>query len=75
MKHIKRDFSLNAWVRPPGWKFGGGAEAKIQLFQKKVMLHIKLKVVENTATPKHIFSLYTHSRPLGLGQRSKHFFF
>ena len=27
MKHIKRDFSLNAWVRAPGVVLGGGAEA------------------------------------------------
>ena len=27
MKHIKRDFSLKAWVRAPGVDFGGGAEA------------------------------------------------
>ena len=43
MKHIKRDFSLKAWVRAPGVDFGGGAEAKIKLFQNMVMLHIKLK--------------------------------
>ena len=28
MKHIKRNFSLKAWVRAPGVDFGGGAEAK-----------------------------------------------
>ena len=33
MKHIKRYFSLKAWVRAPGVDFGGGAEAKIKLFQ------------------------------------------
>ena len=44
MKHIKRDFSLKAWVRAPGMDLGGGAEAKIKLFQNRVMLHIKLKL-------------------------------
>ena len=24
MKHIKQDFSLKDWVRPPGWTGGGG---------------------------------------------------
>ena len=44
MKHIKRDFSLKAWVRASWVDFGGGAEAKIKLFQYMVMLHIKLKL-------------------------------
>ena len=34
MKHIKRDFSLKAWVRAPGVDFGGGAEAKNKLFSE-----------------------------------------
>ena len=33
MKHIKQDFSLKAWVPAPGVDLGGGAEAKIKLFQ------------------------------------------
>ena len=46
MKHIRWDFSLMAlgpilWVR---------AEAKIQLFQNMVMLHIKLKGMMHAAT-------------------------
>ena len=41
MKHIKRDFSLKAWVLAPGVDLGDGAEAKIKLFQNMVMLHIK----------------------------------
>ena len=32
MKHIKGDFSLNAWVRSPRVNIGGGTEAKINLF-------------------------------------------
>ena len=50
MKHIKRDFSLKAWVRAPGVDLGGWAEAKIKLFQKLVMLHIKLKLATFAAT-------------------------
>ena len=41
MKHIKQDFSLNAWVPSPGVDFGDGAKAKIKLFRNMVMLHIK----------------------------------
>ena len=28
MKHIKRDFSLNAWVRAPGVDLGGGGRGQ-----------------------------------------------
>ena len=41
MKHIKRDFSLKAWVRACLVDLGGGAEVKIIFFQDMVMLHIK----------------------------------
>ena len=50
MKHIKRDFSLKAWVQAPGVDFWGGAEAKIKLFQNMVMLHIKLKLTTFATT-------------------------
>ena len=45
MKHIKRDFSLKAWVRACLVDLGGGAEVKFKLFQNMIMLHIKLKIV------------------------------
>ena len=41
MKHIKRDFSLKAWVQARWVDLGGGAEAKVKRFQNMVMLHIK----------------------------------
>ena len=50
MKHIKRDFSLKAWVRAPGVDFGGGAGVKIKLFQNMVMLYIKLKLATFATT-------------------------
>ena len=50
MKHIKRDFSLKAWARVRWVDLGGGAEAKIKLFQNMVMLHIKLKLTTLAAT-------------------------
>ena len=50
MKHIKQDFSLKAWVRVHWVDLGGGAEAKINIFQNMVMLHIKLKLTTLAAT-------------------------
>ena len=50
MKQIKRHFSLNAWVWSPGVDLGIGAKAKIKLFMKLVMLHIKLKLTTHAAT-------------------------
>ena len=44
MKHIKRGFSLKAWVRARWVDLGGGAGVKIKLFLNMVMLHIKLKL-------------------------------
>ena len=50
MKHIKQDFSLKALVGAPGVDLGGGAKAKIKLFQNMVMLHMKLKLKTFEAT-------------------------
>ena len=50
MNYIKRDFSLKAWVQVRWVDLGGGAEAKIKLFQNMVMLHIKLKLKTLAAT-------------------------
>ena len=44
MKHIKRDFSLKAWVRVRWVDLGGGAEAKIKLFQNMAMLHYQYQI-------------------------------
>ena len=50
MKHIKQDFSLKALVRGRWVDLGGGADAKIKLFQYMVMLHIKLELTMLAAT-------------------------
>ena len=50
MKHIKRDFSLKAWVLVCWVDLKGETEAKIKLFQIMVMLHIKLKLTTLAAT-------------------------
>ena len=50
MKQIGRDLSLKASVRVHWVDLGGGAEAKIKLFQIMVMLYIKLKLTTLAAT-------------------------
>ena len=49
MKHIKQDISLKAWARSPEVDLGGGSEAKSELFQNMIMLHIKLKQTAHAA--------------------------
>ena len=46
MKHIKQDFSLNAWVQSPGVE----PRPKLNFFRNMVMLHIKLKLTMYAAT-------------------------
>ena len=50
MKHIKRDFSLKAWVRSPGVDLGVGLRPKLNFFGIWSMLHIKLKLTTHAAT-------------------------
>ena len=47
MKHIKHDFKSKSWDRTLGGLRGLGQKVKIQLFQNKAMLHIKLKGITN----------------------------
>ena len=67
MKHIQRDFSLNAWVRACWVDLGGGAEVKIKLFQNMVMLHIKLKLTTLAATSHRT---YDSAKTDGYGKNS-----
>ena len=48
---------MKAWVRVRWVELGGGAEAKIKLFQNMDMLHIKLKLKTLAATWWQIFCL------------------
>ena len=59
--------------RHPGIR-GLGQKVKIKLFQNMVRLHIKLNGIANAPTCKPIFFPFTHHRPLGWGQWSKHVF-
>ena len=54
---------------------GGGAEAKIKLFQNMVMLHIKLKLKTLAATWYKILCPQTRPRPRGWGQKVKLYIF
>ena len=47
MKHIIQGLSLKPRVQSPGVDLGGGAKAKIKLFQNMVMLHSKLSTKTN----------------------------
>ena len=75
MKHIKRDFSLKVCVRVRWVDLGGGAEAKIKLFQNMVMLHIKLKLTTLAAKWLAIFCPQTHPQSRGWGQKVKLYLF
>ena len=50
MKHITWDFKFEGLGQALRVDLGGGAEAKIQLFQNMFMLHIKLKIMTHAAT-------------------------
>ena len=73
MKHIKWDFSLKAWVRVRLVDLGGGAEAKIKLFQNMVMLHIKL----NDASSNMVANILPTDTPLiqGVGSKGQTIYF
>ena len=47
MKHIKRDFSLKAWVRACWVDLGGGAEVKIKLFSEYGHVAYQIKAGSN----------------------------
>ena len=47
MKHIKLDFILNAWVRPPGWTSGVGQRPKFTFFTEYG--HVAYQIKENDA--------------------------
>ena len=43
MEHIKQDFSLKVWVQSPWVDFGGGVEAKINLFLEYGQVAFQIK--------------------------------
>ena len=69
MKHIKREFTLKAWVRAQGVDSGDGAKVKIKLFQNMIMLHIKLKLT--TFYSNMVVNVLSTDTPLSQGIRPK----
>ena len=51
-----------------------GSKDQNIFFPKVVVSQIKLQEMEHGTPCTHIFCTYSHLRPLGLGQRVKHFF-
>ena len=50
---------------------GVGSKDKNTFFLKVVMMHIKLKGMERSASCKHINCPYTHPKPLGVGSKGQ----
>ena len=75
MKHIKREFTLKAWVRAQGVDSGDGAKAKIKLFQNMIMLHIKLKLT--TFYSNMVVNVLSTDTPFsqGIGPKGQTIFF
>ena len=54
---------------------GGGADARLKLFQNMVMLHIKLKLTTLAATWQQIFCPQTHPLDPGDGVKRSNYIF
>ena len=68
MKHIKQDFSLKAWVSPPGWTLEVGSGAKIQLLTEYGYVAYQIKGNEASIKMVAIFFAYQYKpSPLTLG--------
>ena len=76
MKHIKRDFSLKAWVRVRWVDLGGGGdETKIKLFSKYG--HIAYQIKADDAGSNMVANSLPTETPStqGWGQKVKLYFF
>ena len=69
MKHMKRDFSLKAWVRASWVDLGGGAEAKIKLFSEYGLVAYQIKT--NDAGSNMVENSLPTDTPLTQGVGSK----
>ena len=74
MKHIKRDFSLKAWVQGCWVDLGGGAEVKIKFFSEYG--HVAYQIKADDAGNNMVANIcpQTHPRPMGCGQNVKIYF-
>ena len=69
MKHIKRDFSLKAWVRASWVDLGGGAEAKTKLFSEYG--HVAYQIKADDACNNMVANILPTDTPLTQGEGSK----
>ena len=75
MKHIKRDFSLKAWVRVCWLDLGGGAEAKIKTFSEDG--HVAYQIKADDAGSNMVANILPTDTPLtqGVGSKGQTIFF
>ena len=75
MKHIKRDFSLKAWVRACWVDLGGGAEVKIKFFSEYG--HVAYQIKADDAGSNMVANILPTDTPStqGVGQMSNYIFF
>ena len=75
MQHIKRDFSLKAWVRVPWVDLGGGAQAKINLFSEYG--HVAYQIKANDTGNNMVANILPTDTPLtqGWGQKGQTIYF
>ena len=69
MKHIKRDFSLKAWVRACWVDLGGGVEVKIKLFSEYG--HVAYQIKADDAGSNMIANILPTDTPSTQGVGSK----
>ena len=70
MKHIKRDFSLKAWVRACWLDLGGGAEVKIKLKFSEYG-HVAYQIKADDAGSNMVANILPTDTPLTQGVGSK----
>ena len=69
MKHIKRDFTLKAWVRVQGVDSGDEAEAKIKLFSEDG--HVAYQIKADNVCNTMVANVLSTDTPLSQGMGPK----
>ena len=75
MKHIKRDFSLKAWVRACWVDLGGGAEVKIKFFSEYGLVAYKIKADDACNTMVANILLTDTPSTQGVGSKGQTIYF
>ena len=73
MKHIKRDFSLKAWVRACWVDLGGGANVKIKFFSEYG--HVAYQIKADDAGNIMVANVLPTGTPSTQGVGSNYIFF